>query len=104
MNNRQLLGKRIKEIRKSCNFTQEKLSELVEIETNTLSRIESGRHFPSLITLEKIAEVLSVEMKDFFEFKHLVSDKEMKAKIIKNIDEMDKKTLTFIYKLFEIYK
>ena len=43
-------------------------------------------------------------MKDFFEFKHLVSDKEMKAKIIKNIDEMDKKTLTFIYKLFEIYK
>ena len=39
MNNKQLLGKRIKELRKAANFTQEKLAELIDIETGSLSGI-----------------------------------------------------------------
>ena len=53
MDNKKLLGKRIKEIRKQKNLTQEQLAELIQIETGSLSAIESGRHFPSLPTLEK---------------------------------------------------
>ena len=40
MNNKKLLGKRIKEIRKSKGYTQEQLSEMIEIETSSLSGIE----------------------------------------------------------------
>ena len=69
MDNRKLLGKRIKEVRKRLGLTQEKLAELINIETTSLSSIESGRHFPSLVTLEKIAKNLNVELKVLFDFK-----------------------------------
>ena len=36
------VGRRIKEIRKKRGFSQEKLAELVDIEQNTLSCIETG--------------------------------------------------------------
>lgn len=104
MNNKQLLGKRIKELRKSANLTQEKLAELIDIETGSLSGIESGRHFPSLPTLEKIANNLNVELKALFDFKHLISITEMKAAIIKNIDKLDNEKVAFIYKFFENFK
>ncbi len=104
MNNKQLLGKRIKELRKAANLTQEKLAELIDIETGSLSGIESGRHFPSLPTLEKIAINLNVELKALFDFKHLISVEEMKASIIKNLDKIDKEQITFIYKFVENFK
>ena len=104
MNNKQLLGKRIKELRKAANLTQEKLAELIDIETGSLSGIESGRHFPSLPTLEKIAINLNVELKALFDFKHLFSVEEMKASIIKNLDKIDKEQITFIYKFVENFK
>ena len=102
-NNKKLLGKRIKELRKNANLTQEKLAELIGIETTSLSGIESGRHFPSMITLEKIALILNMELKALFDFKHLVSESYMKEKIISNIDKIKKEELAFIYKFFEDY-
>ena len=104
MNNKQALGKRIKELRKRCGLTQEKLAELIDIETGSLSAIESGRHFPSLPTLEKIAENLNTELVQLFEFKNIISVSEMKEKIIKNIDKLDDSQIKFIYKFFEHIK
>ena len=68
-----LLGGRVKELRKLRGLSQDQLSEMVGIESKHLSRIEVGRGFPSLDTLEKIAESLHVELKDFFEFSHEVT-------------------------------
>ena len=68
MDNKKLLGKRIKEIRKFKGLTQEQLSEMIDIETSSLSGIESGRFYPSLHVLEKIAAVLEVELIEFFKF------------------------------------
>ena len=104
MNNKKFLGQRIKELRKKSNLTQEKLAELIDIETGSLSGIESGRHFPSLPTLEKIACNLNIELKALFEFNHLVSIDKMKKNIIKNIDKLDDKEIKFIYKFFEDFK
>ena len=47
-------GKRIQQIRKSKHMTQEKLSELVGIDTPNLSNIERGKKFVTAETLEKI--------------------------------------------------
>ncbi len=104
MNNKKLLGQRIKELRKKANLTQEKLAELIDIETGSLSGIESGRHFPSLPTLEKIACNLNVELKSLFEFNHLVSIDLMKKNIVENIDRLDYNEIKFIYKFFEDFK
>lgn len=53
MDNKKLLGKRIKEIRKHKGLTQEQLSEMIDIETSSLSGIESGRFFLPCMCLIK---------------------------------------------------
>lgn len=68
MDNKKLLGKRIKEIRKSFGYTQEQFSELIGIETSSLSGIESGRFFPSLHVLDKMSNVLNLPLVEFFNF------------------------------------
>ena len=104
MDNKKLLGKRIKELRKDAGLTQEKLAELIDIETTSLSGIESGRHFPSLPTLEKIAKNLNVELKSLFNFNHLRTIEQMKADIVNNIDKLSDEKISFIYKFFEDFK
>lgn len=61
MYQKQLLGKRIKELRKLKGLTQESLSEKVGIDSKHLSRIECGVNFPSLDLLTKIADTLKIE-------------------------------------------
>ena len=101
MNNKKLLGKRIKELRKINGLTQEKLAEAINIETTSLSGIESGRHFPSLPTLERIAESLNVEIKTLFDFNHHKSIEQIKLDIVNNIDKLDDDTICYIYKFFD---
>ena len=101
MNNKKLLGKRIKELRKNAGLTQEKLAELIDIETTSLSGIESGRHFPSLPTIEKIANNLNVELKTLFNFNHLMPIEIMRADIINNINKLEDEKIIFIHKFFE---
>ncbi len=103
-NNKILLGRRIKELRKELGLTQEKLAELIFLETSTLSGIESGRHFPSLITLEKIANVLKIDLKNIFDYKHLEDKQQKKDFIIENIENLDEDKLSFIYEFVEKYK
>ena len=104
MENKKLLGKRIKELRKQAGLTQEKLAELIDIETTSLSGIESGRHFPSMPTVEKIAKNLNVEIKALFDFNHHISIEEMKKCIIDNLDKLNEDKISFIFKFFDGFK
>lgn len=65
-----LLGARIKELRKRAGLSQDQLAERVGIEAKYLSRIEVGKRYPALETLENIADALHVEMRELFDFKH----------------------------------
>ena len=100
-NNKKLLGKRIKQIRKKCRLTQEVLSEKIGIETVSLSAIESGRSFPSLTTLEKMSVALNVEMKAFFDYEFAISVDDMKKIIVKNIDKINDSQIPYIYRFFD---
>lgn len=104
MDNKKLLGKRIKGFRKSKNITQEKLAEMIGIETGSLSAIESGRHFPSLVTLEKIAKVLNTEISLLFEFGHLKPVALMKADIRRDLDCLSDVHVGFVYKFVNCFK
>lgn len=79
---KELLGARIKELRKSRKLSQEELAELIGVEPQHMSRIESGRSYPSLDRLEKISIALKVPLKDFFEFMHLED-------VIERLDNID---------------
>lgn len=68
---KELVGKRIKIVRKRCNLTQEKLAELIDIGTRQISRLECGGNFPSHQTFEKLSRVLGVETMEFFNFEDM---------------------------------
>ncbi len=98
MDNKKLLGKRIKEIRKFKHLTQEQLSEMIDIETSSLSGIESGRFFPSLHVLDKIAGVLEVELVEFFRFSSVDIPKDLDTEIISIINSLSDRDKQIIYK------
>lgn len=101
MDNKKLLGKRIKEIRKYKKLTQEQLAEMVDIETSSLSGIESGRFFPSLHVLDKIAFALEVELVDFFRFSNVDIPQDLDLELINIIKNLDEKNKVLIYKLLK---
>lgn len=93
---RELLGARIKEIRRLRSFSQEQLAETVGLDSKFISKIEVGRSSPSLETMENIASALGVEIKDLFEFAHLqaggvkIEDIEL---LLADADEEKKRTI-----------
>ena len=58
-----MFGETIKNRRKELNITQPHLAELANLSTNTLYKIERGQGNPSLDVLNKLLEVLGLEMK-----------------------------------------
>ena len=63
------LGKNIQKYRKLNKITQEKLAEMVGVEINSISSIETGKYFPSPENLLKISESLNISLSDLFKFK-----------------------------------
>jgi transcriptional regulator with XRE-family HTH domain len=58
----QKIIKSIKERREMLNVTQETLAQLSAIGLRTIKQLESGKGNPTLQTLEKVAEVLGMEI------------------------------------------
>ena len=91
-------GKRIKELRKSMNLTQEKLAELIGFEPNHVTKIEAGIHFPQPEKLELFAKVFDVSIKDLFDYEHKNSEHILKNKIINWLNEAKPEDIEFIFK------
>lgn len=64
------LGKRIKELRKVQEFSQEDLSYEADIPLSQVGRIERGEINPTISSLAAIAAALHVELKELFNFKY----------------------------------
>lgn len=57
------IGEVLKKRRKELRITQPHLAELAKVSTNTLYKLETGQGNPSLDVLNKLAEVLGMELK-----------------------------------------
>ena len=82
MDHKKLLGQKIKYFRKAKKLTQEQLAQLVGMEPNSISIIESGRNFPTLNSLEKIAKALDIELNILFRY----NSNKTNSEIIDNIN------------------
>ncbi len=99
MNTKQLIGAKIKELRKRKKITQEKLSEAVGINPRQMVRIEMGESFPTLENLEKIALVLGITVQDLFCNDSYEQRDILQQKITSKLNEFDDKTIKIIYSL-----
>lgn len=99
---RKLLGRRIKELRRRLNLTQEKLGDEAEMNYKYLGAIERGERNPSIENLDKIAVALKVKLHELFLFEH---ETESRKVINKKINEMLKgaseKEFGTIYRLIK---
>lgn len=62
-----LVGRRIKELREMRGLTQAQLANLLDKSVETISNFERGKVLTGLPTLDRLAAVLNVRVKDFFE-------------------------------------
>ena len=96
---KQLLGKRIKEIRKKRGLTQEKLAELASIEIPSLSNIENGKNYPNHETLEKLSTALNVRPYELFSFDYYLPQESLIAEM-KEYMEKDELLTQKMYQFF----
>lgn len=98
MNKKELLGKRLRELRKRKGINQEKLAELIDVDPTTISNIENGKNYPSMINLENLLNVLDCSFVEAFDFEHKNSDEDLISQIINKLKSNPDKLRDF-YKI-----
>ncbi|MEZ4801501.1 MAG: helix-turn-helix transcriptional regulator [Gelidibacter sp.] len=63
-----LVGKRIKKLREEQKIPQQDIAAACNIEKSNFSRIEAGNTNPTIYTLSKIADKLSVTLSELLKF------------------------------------
>ena len=102
MDLKQMIGARIKEIRTKKGFTQEQLSERMEINPKYLSSIERGKENPTLNALIRLSESLNVDLGEIFSFIQVEDPVVSKSMIISLLDEADREQLKLFFKLISV--
>ncbi|MFA7658652.1 MAG: helix-turn-helix transcriptional regulator [Candidatus Gastranaerophilaceae bacterium] len=97
MDTKQRLGAKIRELRKRKKWTQEKLSEMIDINPRQMVRIEMGQNLPTIENLENIAKNLGVSISDLFNNDCFDDNNSLKKKINSKIESLDDKSLRFLY-------
>ena len=59
-------GKRLADVRKAKNMTQNELAERVNMSVVTIAYVETGKRWVRLSTLDKIARALKVDISELF--------------------------------------
>ena len=67
---REIFAKNLRENRRKCGFSQEKLAEKAEISTQYLAMMEIARKFPTAEVLERIAIALKIKVYELFLIDH----------------------------------
>lgn len=95
------LGKKIKRMRIEKGYTQEQLSELIDISQKALSSIETGENFVKAETLDKILKTFDIRAEELFATNQLKDSAELLEMINKNIAKLENmpEKLEIIYNL-----
>ncbi len=94
-----LLGKRVQELRKARNLTQQQVADRMNIDIRNYRRIERGESFPAR-NIIPLAEALDVTLSQLYDCKHLELDEaSLREAIKKSADTMSMEQLVIIYKM-----
>ena len=97
-----LIGKRIRDLRKQRGLSQEELGWKAELHFTYIGAVERGERNCSIITLEKIAKGLGINIKDFFDIPfHKTDIKKLKKEITNQINLLSPQTLTLLKEMLK---
>lgn len=71
--------------------------------TNNISKLESGEQLPKKENLEKLCEVLNVDVKELFDFGHLKNRSEIIKEITQVLDKLTLKDLQYFKRIIDAY-
>ena len=100
MDKKELLGRRIGELRKRKGISQEQLAELINVEPATISNIENGKNYPSMMNLERIIRALDSNFLEVFDYEHKAPVETLIAHINKILENHPEK----VEELYKIAK
>ena len=101
-NQKELLGKRIKELRKQKGYTQDYLAEKLKIEPRQLSKLETGKHYPSFETIIALLETFDITFEELISFEHLNSANDIRKTLLKDIENIDDSKIQYVYKILRV--
>ena len=91
-------GKRLRDIRRRKDMTQERLADLSGLSIQYIGEIERRKRNPSLTSIEALAKALGMTVSDFFDLEQFqVSPEEMKAKLVDQISRADEESIRLFY-------
>jgi len=96
---RDILAHNLKEKRKNCGFSQEKLAEMVGVSIHHIATIETSRNYPTLDLVERMAKALNIEIYELF-INPLSPPEEMEKlyeSAAKNIDKLISESIERLY-------
>ncbi len=87
---KKFVGENIAKIRKYRGYSQEYVSEVIDISPNSYSRIERGLNFPSADSFAKIIDALEISPCELFNFPNKESDEKMRKEIHRKLKIIEK--------------
>jgi len=98
-----LLGRRVRALRKARGLSQQALGEKAEVNYKFLGEIERGQQNPSFKVLVKIANALEVELPELFRFEGEVLDrKDIEKQIAKIVSAISEEELRQVFLLLRV--
>lgn len=68
MDIKQVVGKRVKELRNKIGISQEELADTAQLDRTYITSVECGKRNISIVNIEKLANALNVTLAEFFTF------------------------------------
>lgn len=96
-----LFGKKLKELREKYGYTQERLSDLLDIEWQHVSRLENGKNLPSCAILFKIANVFDIDIRTLTEYEYLDPQTDIDTALAKLLEIATEEQKKVFYKILQ---
>jgi len=101
-NIKSLIGKRIRDLRKQRGLSQEGLGWKAELHFTYIGAVERGERNCSIITLEKIAKGLEINIKDLFDSPdHKTDINKLKKEINNKVNLLSPQSLTLLKEMLK---
>lgn len=82
MEDKVLIGLRLRELRNNLGYSQERAAEIADMASSYLSKVEKGKENPTVDTLLKLARAYKVNLWELLNYGHELTRKELEATIL----------------------